>query len=399
MREKQRRPILLVGLVLGLILGCSDEKAKDSQAQLEKEFYQPFMQASAIPSKQVELPDYRLNVEDQLEIIFHVKHLTTEEYRLHTEDILVIKFPYHTDYNQTVTINPDGKIRLLLIGEVLAYDEIRNSKGEIEKRGKTVAQLENEVKKRYHHYFKDADLTVTFKAANIKIEELKRAITTAPRGQSRLMPVKPDGNITLPFVGDVRAYGKTIEELRMDLNDSYEAIGIPELEVTVQILSVAPRKIFVMGEVYRPGILTVGNMITLTQALAMAGGHNTRADVSKVLVVRRKNMPVPEGVIIDVEHMLMGQVDACKCRQTKVDNKSWTKDFWLDDYDVVYVPPCKLTQYNDWVEKVFTKGIYGMMPFSTSVNMGFGYQIRNAPTTVKDGTTPWESVVSSIVNQ
>lgn len=396
MREKQRLSKLLVGLLfVGLVSGCTCEKAEESRVQLEKEFYQPFMQASAIPPKQVDLPDYRLNVADQLEIIFHVKHLTTEEYRLHTEDILNIKFPYHTDYDQTVTINPDGKIRLLLIGEVETYEEVRTGKGTIEKRGKTVGELERELKKRYEQYFKDADLTVTFQAANIKIEELKKAITTAPRGQSRLMPVKPDGNITLPFVGDIRAFGKTIEELRQDLNLSYEEIGIPELEVTVQILSVAPRKIYVMGEVYRPGVMEVGNMITLSQALAMAGGANRRADSSKVLVVRRKNMPVPEGVVVDVEHMLQAQVGCCK--DPKPDNKAWTRDFWLDDYDVVYVPPSKLTQCNDWIEQVFTKGIYGVLPFSTSV--GFGYQIYNAPTSVKDSSSRWDRVVNSIVNQ
>lgn len=397
MREKQRLSMLLSVMVLVFVCGCKCEKAQEQYGQLEKEFYQPFMQASAIPAKQLELPDYRLNVADQLEIIFHVKHLTTDEYRLHTEDILNIKFPYHTDYDQTVTINPDGKIRLLLIGEVETYEEVQTSKGTLEKRGKTVAELEKELKGRYSRFFKDPDLTVTFQAANIKIEELKKAITTAPRGQSRLMPVKPDGNITLPFIGDIRAFGKTIEELRVDLNNAYEEIGIPELEVTVQILAVAPRKIYVMGEVFRPGLLEVGNMITLSQALAMAGGANTRADKSKVLVVRRKNMPVPEGVVVDVDKMLTAWTGCCK--KPRPDNKAWTRDFWLDDYDVVYVPPSKLTEYNDWVEKVFTKGIYGMIPFSTSVSMGFGYQVYNAPTSVKDSSSGWDRVVDTIVNQ
>jgi polysaccharide export outer membrane protein len=151
------------------------------------------------------------------------------------------------------------------------------------------------MKRRYGKYFKDADLTVSFKAANIKIEELKKAITTAPRGQSRLMPVKPDGNITLPFIGDMRPLAID-RRIRADLNKAYEDIGIPELEVTAQILSAGTKEKFVMGEVYRPGVLEVDNMITLTQAIAMVGGKNTRADASKVLVGRRKNMAVPEGV-------------------------------------------------------------------------------------------------------
>ncbi len=382
-------------LTVGLI-GCQDKKEEAKQVQMEKEFYQPFMQASAIPPKQITLPDYRLNINDQLEIIFHVKHLTTDEYRFHTEDIIDIKFPYYPKYDQTITINPDGKIRLLLIGEVETYEDVETPKG-MEKRGRTVADVERELKRRYGRYFKDADLTVSFKAANIKIEELKKAITTAPRGQSRLMPVKPDGNITLPFIGDMRAFGKTIEELRADLNKAYEDIGIPELEVTAQILSVAPRKIYVMGEVYRPGVLEVDNMITLTQAIAMVGGKNTRADASKVLVVRRKNMAVPEGVVVDVERMLTASVTTKGSGGMPfADSKAWSQDFWLDDYDVVYVPPSGLTNANDWIEKVFTRGLYSTIPFMTTLN--FGYQIRNAPTTVYDGNK-WQDIASTIINQ
>jgi polysaccharide biosynthesis/export protein len=238
-------------------------------------------------------------------------------------------------------------------------------------------------------------LTVSFEAANIKIEELKKAITTAPRGQSRLMPVKPDGMVSLPFIGDIRAYGKTIDELRLDLNGAYESIGIPELECTVQILAVAPRRIYVMGEVENPGVQTVRNMVTLTQALAMAGGKNKRADVSKVLVVRRKNMPVPEGVIVDVETMLYSTVT--HNGRKRPDNKAWTQDFWLDDLDVVYVPEDCLTKANDWIEKVFTKGLYSVIPFSTS--LGFGYQIRNAPTTVNDKGATWDEIAATVINQ
>jgi len=397
MRTISRTSLLLIFICLVIVFpGCQDkERRQAEQVQMEKSFYQPFTEASAIPMKQVELPDYRLNVGDQLEIIFHVKILTPDEYRLHTEDILTIKFPYHPTYDQTVTITPDGKIRLLLIGEVTTY--VEGGKSGVEKPGKTVGQIEKEIRERYSKYFKDSDLTVTFKAANIKIEELKRAITTAPRGQSRLMPVKPDGKITLPYIGDTRAYGKTIEELRADLNRRYAEEGIPELEVTVQILSVAPRKIYVFGEVERPGLIEAGNMITLTQALAMAGGYTTRGDAAKVLVIRRKDMPIAEGVIVDVDYILNATVKYQNVRRP--DPQAWVRDFWLEDYDVVYVPPSRCTKSNDWINQVFTRGIFAVMPFSTSVGLGFGYQIRQAPTTIRtDNGNPFSSVVANAIN-
>ncbi len=369
----------LIGAVGVLIIGCDEKEKREriEEARLEHSFYQPFLQASAIPAKQVELPDYRLNVGDILEIIYHVKHLAEEEYRFHTEDIITIKFPYHPSYNQTVTITPDGKIRLLLIGEVDCFKWERTKDGKKIRIGKTVGELARELQEAYGKYFKDPDLTITFKAANVKIEELKRAITTAPRGQSRLMPVKPDGNITLPYIKDIRAYGKTIVELHDDINRTYAEAGLPEIEVTVQLLKVAPRKIFVMGEVYKPGLLNVDNMITLTQAIAMAGGLTPRAARDKVLVVRRKHLPVPEGIVVNVEKILNAKVKYQD--QERIDSKEWCKDFWLEDYDLVFVPRSDVAKSDDWIDQVFTKGIYGVLPFSTSVGFGFSYEVHDDP--------------------
>lgn len=381
-----------------LAAGCQDKRETLSvhQRGLEHEFYQPFLQASAIPAKRTELPDYLLNVGDMLEIIYHVKHIPIKDYRFHTEDTIIIKFVYHPTFDQTVVIQPDGKVPLLLVGEVSTYEDRPDSANE-SGRGKTVSDFEQELAQAYAKYFRDPELTVTIKAANKKIAELKRAITTAPRGQSRLMPVKPDGNITLPFIGDVRAYGKTIEELHRDLNVGYEDEGLPELEVTVQILSVAPRKIFVMGEVDTPGLIEVGNMVTLAQAIAMAGGVNTRGDARQILVVRRKGLPVPQGVVVDLDGILNARIKVDENGQGLADSRAWMKDLWLDDYDLVYVPTSDMAKRTDWIDQVFTRGIYAVMPFSTSVGVGFGYQMYNAPHTSKSVGSDRANNISSSV--
>ena len=373
-----------VGAVLGLcVCSCSNNQQQiQPQPQTPEHFYQLPSQATAMPAKLVEFPDYRLNIGDMLEIIYHIKHLATDEYRFHTEDIITISFPYHKQFNQTITVQPDGRIRLLLVGEVNVFEQIRDpDDGQLERIGKTPNGLEKELTAKYSKYLNDPAITVGFKAANIKIDELKKAITTSPRGQSRLMPITPDGKITLPYIGEIRAYGKTIPELHKLLNDAYAQAGLAELEVTAQILSVAPRKIFVMGEVHRPGVINVDNMITLTHALTMAGGTTKRADNRKVLVVRRKGLPVPEGTLIDIEDMLYGTVNAQEL--SKADFTRFERDFWLDDYDLVFVPATDLARTNDWIEQVFTKGIYGVMPFSTSVGVNFGYQMYYSPQSVK----------------
>jgi len=386
---------LTVATAAGMVAGCGQkrENLDRYQSGLEHTFYQPFLQASAIPAKQTDLPDYRLNIGDMLEIIYHVKHVAIPDYRFSTEDTIIIKFPYHPTFDQTVVIQPDGKVRLMLIGEVNTYapedtKQVDSGKKKRVRVGKKIKDFEDELKEAYARYFHDPDLTVTIKAANKKIEELKRAITTAPRGQSRLMPVKPDGNITLPFIGDTKAYGKTIEELHKDLNDRYKEEGLPELEVTVQILTVSPRKIFVMGEVFKPGLVKAGNMITLAQAVATAGGVTTRADARKVLVVRRKGLPTPQGLVVNLDAILNATVEVGENGQVRADPKAWLKDLWLDDYDIVYVPTSDLAKRTDWIDQVFTRGIWSIMPFSTSVGVGFGYQMYNAPYSEKtSGTT------------
>ncbi len=380
-------------LILIVSSGCDEQKEKMEQTRLEQGFYQPFMQASAIPPKQIELPNYYLNVGDILEIIFHVKHLAEDEYRFHTEDVISIKFPYKPAFDQTVTISADGYIRLLLVGKIDCFERKMKINGDVIRLGKSVSALEKELKKRYGEYFKDVTLTVRFSKANVKIEELKRAITTAPRGQSRLMPIKPDGNITLPYIKDIRAYGKTINELHDDLDQAYADVGIPEIEVTVQILHVAPRKIFVMGEVFRPGVVQVNNMITLSQAIAMSGGMTPRAERQKVIVVRRKGLPTPEGVIVDMDHMLTSTIEVNEHRVP--DPKVWSHDFWLDDYDLVYVPRSGLAKSDDWINQVFTKGLYSVIPFN--VGLGFSYEIRSAP--VSSTSSPSRrSMINSTIN-
>ncbi len=372
---------LVVAAVLLVSAGCAEKRSDICELQMsDRAFSQPFTEVTAIPAVQTEFPEYRLNIGDMLEIIYHVKHLVMEEnYRLLTEDIISIHFPYHPEFNQTVTIPPDGKVGLLLIGQVDTYTKDREEHEDESRRvrlGKTVMELEEELVKKYKKFFKDGELTITFEAANTKIEELKRAITTAPRGQSRLMPIKPDGNITLPFITDIRAYGKTIEELHKDLNEKYKEAGIPELEVTVQILTVAPRKIFVLGEVVEPGLKTVDNMITLSQVVAMAGGLRIRrADKNNVLVVRRKGLAVPQGVLVDLEKILNPFVKD-EDGKMQISSKVLMKDFWLEDYDVVYIPSNNTTKRTDWINQVFTKGIYSVLPFSTGVGMSFGYEIR-----------------------
>jgi len=366
---------------------CGQKSCKPAPPDFQA-LFQPAQQASDIPTKQIVLPTYRLNIGDQLEIIYHVKHtISREDYRLKIEDTVSIRFPFQPQYDQDVVVNSDGTIRLLLLGRVSVFTHSPDGNPD-HAVGMTVDEVERDLKRRYSSHLKNPELTVKASKANIKIEELKRAITTAPRGQSRLMPVNPDGTVDLPYIGSVMAFGKTIAELRQDINDAYAKADLEEIDVTVQMNTWAPQKFFVLGEVRAPGAVTSPTPISLVQAIASAGGATPRGDQSKVLVIRRKGVPIPQGVVVDVDQLMSVMKQA---RGTgALDVRAFRYDLWLQDMDIVYVPMTGLAAFDDWVDQVFTKGIRSILPYSFSTSLNFGYDLHNEPTTVKThgGGTP-----------
>lgn len=107
---------------------------------------------------------------------------------------------------------------------------------------------------------------------------------------SRTVPIRPDGKISLPLVGDVQASGKTATELAEELRGRLEGyVQGPRVTVIVQEIH-APR-VFVLGEVVRPGAYPLRGRLDLLQAIALAGGLGDFASRSRILLIRR----TPEG--------------------------------------------------------------------------------------------------------
>ncbi|HJR69297.1 MAG TPA: polysaccharide biosynthesis/export family protein [Gammaproteobacteria bacterium] len=99
--------------------------------------------------------------------------------------------------------------------------------------------------------------------------------------------VRPDGGFSFPLAGDVRAAGKTVEELRAELTERL-ARFIPDLFVTVAVREINGNKIYVIGQVNRPGQFVVNPRVDVMQALSLAGGTTTFANVNGIFVLRRE---------------------------------------------------------------------------------------------------------------
>jgi polysaccharide export outer membrane protein len=97
--------------------------------------------------------------------------------------------------------------------------------------------------------------------------------------------VRPDGKISFPLIGDIKAGGKTPEELRLEITKSLDKF-IPDPVVTVMVLNINSIKIYVIGNVLRPGEFILGRRINVLQALTKAGGLNDFASLKDIIIIR-----------------------------------------------------------------------------------------------------------------
>jgi polysaccharide export outer membrane protein len=97
--------------------------------------------------------------------------------------------------------------------------------------------------------------------------------------------VRPDGRISLPYIGEVQAAGRTPEQLRADIAQRLTE-QIREPNVTVSVSQVNSRKFFIQGEVLRPGEFDLIVPTTVLQGLVQAGGFKEFANQKKITVLR-----------------------------------------------------------------------------------------------------------------
>ncbi|MCP4709708.1 MAG: hypothetical protein GY869_13870, partial [Planctomycetes bacterium] len=168
--------------------------------------------------------NYLIGPGDELEVLYYVNPAVQEgEYKIDTQDIMRVEFYYYPTMNTTVTVRPDGRITMPLIGEAQAA-------------GKAPKDLASELSSKYAPHLSRPNITVDMVTFNAKVEALKQAIITQDRGQSRLVVVRPDGGISLPYVGDALAAGLSSVQLSDILDKKYKE-AVKGIDVTVAVLN------------------------------------------------------------------------------------------------------------------------------------------------------------------
>jgi polysaccharide export outer membrane protein len=105
---------------------------------------------------------------------------------------------------------------------------------------------------------------------------------------SRVIPVRPDGKISLPLLNDVQAVGLTSMQLASAIRDGLTKY-ITNPQVTVTVTEINSRRVYCNGEFQKPGALTLLPNMTALQAISSCGGFTQFAKVKAVYILRVEN--------------------------------------------------------------------------------------------------------------
>jgi protein involved in polysaccharide export with SLBB domain len=163
--------------------------------------------------------------------------------------------------------------------------------------------------------------------------------------------VRPDGRISLQLIPEVVAFGKTPIELGTELRELYSA-ELDRPAITVLVRTFSAQRIYVDGEVEKPGELSLIGPLTVMQAIARGGGTKPSARLKEVIVIRRGLDGRPTILPVNLNHARNGTDPS--------------QDIALLPYDVVYVPQTQIANVNKWIDQYLRQNI----PFS------FGFRIE-----------------------
>ncbi len=291
------------------------------------------------------VPTYRLRVDDELDFVFRVtRDKISGPYKLNVGDEVQIESAAEPELTRTVTVLPDGTITLPLIGSVAAA-------------GMDVGQLRGQLDEDFKKFFNTPAMTVTPIKVDTQLEDLRFTVSgrSGFGGQLLQGKVTPEGTIQLPAVGSVPAQGLTLDEFKVELAERYEE-EIQGIEVMPVLRQRAPRYVYVLGEVRSPGRFTLEAPTTVMQAITMAGSWTVGAKIANVVVFRRADDWRLIATTLDLNHALLGK-SPCP-----------VAEIWVGDSDLIIVPKSKILRTNNFIELVFTRGLYGVIPFNGGVN-------------------------------
>ena len=154
---------------------------------------------------------------------------------------------------------------------------------------------------------------------------------------TRDVTIRPDGKLSYPLIGTIKAAGLTIDQLQNEIKEKMsEYIRYPEVTVTVK--KFAGNKIIVLGAVTYPGIYTYSGTMTVLEAIAMAGDFTDEGKRESIIVVSDNLTERPKVKRINVLRVMREGTSK--------------RDILLKPNDLVYVPRRFISDFNRFLSDI-----------------------------------------------
>lgn len=146
--------------------------------------------------------------------------------------------------------------------------------------------------------------------------------------------VQPDGYVTLKEVGSIYVEGQTVPELTQTLKDAYAKI-LHDPVIAIALKDFEKPYFIASGQVAKPGKYDLRSPLTVTEAVAIAGGFNDSAKHSQVVLFH----PTPDGVfetkLLNVKQLLA--------------SRNLSEDIYLQPGDMLYVPQSTISKIRKFI--------------------------------------------------
>ncbi|MGB9716430.1 MAG: polysaccharide biosynthesis/export family protein [Thermodesulfovibrionales bacterium] len=171
---------------------------------------------------------------------------------------------------------------------------------------------------------------------------------------SKTVRILPDGKIYYPLVGEIKAEGLSVSQLRDKLKEGLLKYYV-EPQVSVIVTSISSQKVFVLGEVNKPGAFLLDRPKTVIEAISEAEGFTQDAKIKNVLLIRGgASNPNPDYTVLDLNKTLK--------------ERDMTQNAPLRQGDIIYVPATEIADVARFFDHIWT-----IIPFRLAL---FGFRIQ-----------------------
>ena len=182
-------------------------------------------------------------------------------------------------------------------------------------------------------------------------DEIEVTVLSAPE-LNRSATVGPDGRIALPLIGSFMAADRSVNELQDAITIAYSS-QLLRPQVSVAVRTAGPLRVFVGGEVDRPGVIDMPGDLDALRAIIMAGGFRATARRNQIVIIRRSRDNRPMMRVVDLTRVFSdpSHADLVPLRR----------------FDIVYVPRTRVAEAGLFVQQWFRD--------LSPINFGFSYAV------------------------